>query len=92
MTVIWSEVAVRDLQALRAYILEFDPAAADRMASKILNAVNLLTEFPGIGRAGRKPHTRELVVSGTPYVVPYMVTENRIEIIAVLHGAREWPE
>ena len=52
----------------------------------------MLAEVPGMGRPGRKPHTRELVVPGSPCIVPYSVTQGRIEIIAVLHGARNWPE
>ena len=92
MTVIWSEDAVRDLLALRRYISADSPTAAESLARDILAAVELLSEFPGMGRAGRKPHTRELIIPGTPYIVPYMVTENRVEIIAVTHGARRWPE
>ena len=44
-----------------------------------------------MGRPGRVPHTRELVVSGTPFIIPYTVTERGIEIIAVLHGSQIWP-
>ncbi len=91
MRIVWSRDAVRDMRALRAYIAEHDPAAAAGTAARILDAVERLREFPGMSRAGRKPHTRELVVQGTPYVVPYMVGKGRIEIIAVIHGARKWP-
>jgi len=35
--------------------------------------------------------TRELVVTRTPFVVPYRVEEDRIEILAVIHAARRWP-
>jgi toxin ParE1/3/4 len=48
--------------------------------------------LPEIGRAGRVPGMRELVVSGTPYIAPYRVRDDAVEIIAVLHGARRWPE
>jgi toxin ParE1/3/4 len=90
--IVWSRDAIRDMRALRSFIAEHDPLAAAGTAAKILEAVEMLREFPGMGRAGRKPHTRELVVQGTPYVVPYMVGEGRIEIIAVIHGARKWPQ
>ena len=35
--------------------------------------------------------TRELVISGTPYIVAYRVTDAQIEVLFVQHGAREWP-
>jgi toxin ParE1/3/4 len=38
-------------------------------------------------------HTsRELVVTGTPFVVAYRVNGESIQILAVLHGARKWPK
>lgn len=92
MMTVWSRDSIRDLRELRNYIAEFDPAAANNTARRIIEAVEMLSEFPGMGRPGRMPHTRELVISGTPYIVPYLVTEGRIEIIAIVHGARKWPE
>ena len=91
MTLVWSPDSVNDLRALRDYIEEFNPAAAAEVAARIIEAVELLVDFPGIGRVGRKPNTRELVVPGTPYFVPYRVVDGRVEIIGVIHGARKWP-
>ncbi|HET6521471.1 MAG TPA: type II toxin-antitoxin system RelE/ParE family toxin, partial [Geminicoccaceae bacterium] len=50
-----------------------------------------LAQHPESGRPGRVPGTRELVVSGTPYIVPYRVQGNTVQILRVLHGARKWP-
>jgi toxin ParE1/3/4 len=33
-----------------------------------------------------------LVVANTPYLVPYRVRNNVIEILRVFHGARKWPQ
>ncbi len=44
-----------------------------------------------IGRRGRDPETRELVITDTPYIVGYRVT-NRVEVLAVIHGAQDWPD
>ena len=92
MIINWSADAIGDLRALRDYIAEHNPSAAADMGRRIVESVEALADFPAIGRPGRLPHTRELVVPGTPYLVPYKVTEGRVEIIAVIHGARKWPE
>jgi toxin ParE1/3/4 len=88
----WSEPAIADLVALREYIRTDNPIAAQQVATRLLEAVAVLRDQPGIGRVGRVPGTRELVVSGTPYIVPYRVKGEVIELLRVLHGARRWPD
>ena len=92
MIIKWLDDAVYDLQALRQYIAQDKPSAANRIAKQILKAVNLLSNQPGMGRPGRVLDTRELIVSSTPYIIPYRVKNNSIEILRVLHVAMEWPE
>ena len=93
MIIVWSPEAIDDLAALRAYIAEENPAAAQRVALRIVRSVeDLLPGQPHIGRPGRVPGTRELVVPKTPYVVPYRVRDNRIQVLRIYHGARKWPE
>lgn len=92
MIVRWLEDAVQDLQALRDYIAAENPTAANHVAKRILHCVDLLSSQPGIGRQGRVPHTRELIISGTPFIIPYRVKNNAIEILRVLHSAMQWPE
>ena len=60
-------------------------------ATRILTALDLLQIHPEIGRPGRILRTRELVVPGTPYVIPYRVMRERLELIGVFHGRRKWP-
>ena len=92
MTVVWSARAVRHLQHLRAHIARDRPEAAARVGSAILAAVDLLSDHPGLGRPGRVIGTRELIVPGLPYLVPYRLRGRRIEIIAVFHGRQRWPD
>ena len=92
MTVVWSRRAIDNLIALRAYVAEDSPRSANSVASRILDAVELLTTQPHIGRPGRITGTRELVVAGTPYVVPYRVRGARLELLAVFHGRQRWPD
>ena len=91
MTVVWSPRAIQHLAALRAYIARDNPDAAAGVALTLLAAVERLAELPNLGRPGRLAGTRELVVSGTPYVIPYRVRSDRLEILAVFHGRQQWP-
>jgi len=93
MTPVWSPEAIDDLQALRAYIEQDDPAAARRVTLHIIHNVEvLLPRSPEMGRPGRVPGTRELVIPGTPFIVPYRLQGNAIQILRVFHGARRWPD
>ena len=91
MTVVWSPRATGHLAALRDYIARENPGAAARTATTLLAAVDRLAELPNLGRPGRVSGTRELVVPGTRYVIPYRVRGERLEIIAVFHGRQRWP-
>jgi toxin ParE1/3/4 len=80
-----------NLNAEARYIAEDNPAAAERTISLISDAVERLKHHPAMGRPGRVAGTRELVVSGTPYIVPYRVKDHGVEVLRVFHGARKWP-
>jgi toxin ParE1/3/4 len=92
MKVVWFRRAIWDLESARNYITQDNPVAAQQVVSRIKDAVSLLSEQPGIGRLGRVPNTKELVVDHTPYILPYRVRDKRIEILRVLHAARRWPK
>ena len=93
MKPVWSPEAIDDLVALRAYIADDDNAAAQRIALCITDTVEkLLSENADIGRPGRVPGTRELVIAKTPFIVPYRLQGEVLQILRVLHGARRWPE
>jgi toxin ParE1/3/4 len=92
MKIQWSSTAVADLESIREYIANDSPAAARRVAKRIKEAVNRLSNFPLSGRAGRVPGTRELVIPGTSYIAAYTIQGNEVLIAAVLHGHQNWPE
>ena len=50
-----------------------------------------LMTLPGRGRAGRKPNTRELFISGMPFLIIYRILGDSIEITRILHAAQRWP-
>ena len=92
MKIQWLDYAVQDLRSLRNYIKRDNPTVAKEVSIRILKTVNRLVDHPGMGRMGRVPNTRELVIADLPYIIPYKVKNNVIEILRVLHGAMEWPD
>ena len=93
MTVIWSPEALFDLADLREYIAEDKPNAARRVAIAIVQTVEEgLSMNPKLGHPGRVPGTRELVIPKMPFIVPYRIRANVLEVLGVYHHARRWPE
>ena len=92
MRVKWLGAAVSSLVAETEYIARDNPTAAARVEIAIKRAVEQLSNFPALGRPGRVPGTRELVVPDTPYIVPYRVRREVVEVLRVFHGARKWPK
>jgi toxin ParE1/3/4 len=92
MKVIWGRRAKFDLRELIAYIAAESVQGAELVASRILKAAELLTQFPRSGRPGRVRGTRERVVDRTPYILAYRIVSGRVRILRVYHGARKWPK
>jgi toxin ParE1/3/4 len=92
MKIKWTPTAARHLEALEDYIAQDNPSAAYRVAQTIRKQIEMLILHPYSGRTGRVEGTRELVISKTPYIVAYAVSENNISILAVLHHSRKWPD
>ena len=92
MTIRWLTEALADMRAIKAYIEEQNPVAAQQVIASIRSNVSELAHQPGIGRIGRLPKTRELIISPYPYIVAYREHHNEIHILAVVHTSRRWPE
>jgi toxin ParE1/3/4 len=91
LIVVWLRTAIRSRYDQLDYIAEANPAAALRIDGEIDRHIDLLERNPGMGRIGRVPTTRELVVGRTPFILIYRLKRSRIEILRVLHGAQLWP-
>jgi toxin ParE1/3/4 len=87
----WTRSAVRQLASIGGYIAESNPKAATGIEARLREAVMLLARFPAMGRPGRLAGTRELVVSGTPYIIPYRVTGDFVDILTVFHATQNRP-
>ena len=84
----WTTEASDQLEAAITRIQEDDPAAARSVAQTVIDRIEQLAAFPGLGRLGEVAGTRELVIP--PYVVVYRTTEEIIEILYIWHGAQDW--
>jgi plasmid stabilization system protein ParE len=83
--------AVRDIAEIEAYIHEQSPEAAANVASRIRKAFDLITDRPEIGRPTPIPRLREWSIPGLPYVMPYRIRGEMVEILRVFHTSRQRP-
>jgi toxin ParE1/3/4 len=89
LRILWTEAASEDLEALCAYVGADNPTAAARQVLPVVEAVeNLLPQKPALGRPGRVPGTRELVVPKTPYIVAYRIKLGVLQVLRVPSAAR----
>jgi toxin ParE1/3/4 len=88
--VLWTAAALRHLREAREYIEIDNPAAALKQIEMIETNANHLRAFPMMGRTGRRAGTRELPIPATPYMLVYRVKEENVQILAILHGARNY--
>jgi toxin ParE1/3/4 len=86
----WLSLAEKDLDDLFAFVAQDSLTMAEKEVDRVIEEVACLQAHPAIGRPGRVPETRELVIP--PYIVAYRVKGNTVQILRVLHSAQEWPE
>ncbi len=90
MRLVWSPLALRHLREARDFIAQDDPDAADRLVASIEARTATLLLFPAAGRAD-KGGRRSLALPPTPYRLVYRAHHGQVDILAVWHGARQWP-
>jgi len=91
MRIRWLRTALRNLDEEARSIAAEDAAAARLVVARVLRAVAQLATQPAVGRPGRVPGTRELIVTGARYLVPYRVRADAVEILRVFHTSRRLP-
>jgi addiction module RelE/StbE family toxin len=88
--IVWTEPARQDLRDIFEFIAENNPKAARSLLAEIKERVCVLVDEPQLGRVGRVEGTRELVLTGTHYILPYRLKDQQIQILSVFHTSREW--
>ncbi len=91
MTPRWTKLAAEDLAAICEYSDErFGTNQTDQAVARVFEAISSLPSMPGKGRPGRVTGTRELPIAGLPFVIVYRQNTDRLEVLRILHGARQW--
>ncbi len=92
MQIRWTGLALYDLEDIADYISLDNPLIAEKIVKIIWDTIQMLKPHPNIGRPERVKDTRELIINGIPFVVPYRIKNNEIQILRVLHTSRKWPD
>ncbi len=91
MRVRYTPAALAHLTEIGDYIAKDNREAAKRVIQAIRNSVEQLRDNPEMGRRGHLEGTREMVIPRLPYYAAYRVKEAAIDVFAVIHTARNWP-
>lgn len=91
----WTELALADLDRIETWVAtESSPIVAIDVVLKVVDTTfRVLVDHPGAGRIGRVKGTRELVISGLPFIVVYRQgnVPGELQLLRVLHTAQNWP-
>lgn len=90
--VVWARPALEDVQEIRTYIARDSPRYARRVAERLFATVDRLHRHPLSGRVVPElgqPTVREVIEP--PYRIVYRVRAETLEVVAVVHSARQFP-
>lgn len=90
MQIKWTKQASNNLDSILSYIHADNPEASKKFLANTLKKIAHLENNPLLGRAGRVPQSRELVIHEN-YIAHYRVKNEQIEIFRVLHVRRKYP-
>ena len=93
MKVYWTDEALKHLDSIHRHIAEDSPVYARRMVDKVTRRSRQIGAFPRSGRM--VPEYRDIDIREVvepPYRVVYRVTPDRVDVLAVFHGARLLPD
>lgn len=83
-------MSLADRDAIMEYIARDNPTAAIDLDLEFEAKAENARQRPKLYKPSRMKGTREIVVRPN-YVMVYLVTLDRVEILRVLHVAQQWP-
>ena len=92
MRIRWTVPAAAALDRIQNHIAKDNPKAAFEVVQRIRIAVSQLELYPKVGQPGRVRGTSELVIHDLPYIVPYRIKKDEVQILNVYHTSRKWPD
>ncbi len=90
MKLVWTRLAQADRRAIREYIATDDQRAALAMDELFTQKAARLAQLPEMGKPGRVDGTRELVAHRS-YILIYAVKDDHVQVLRIMHTARQWP-
>ena len=87
MLIRWTRAALASIDEIAGFIAKDNPTRATSFVLELQAAVTKLQAHPSMGRAGRVPGTRELVLHKN-YIAIYRVRGDDVEILRLHHAAR----
>ena len=91
MRVKWLRKAALNLEDAHYFLSQEIPVVAQEFVREVYRVVGLLLTQPAMGRPGRVPGTRELIVQPYPFLIPYRVQGGEIHILRVFHTRQRFP-
>ena len=90
----WLRKALKNLDDALSFIAAENLQSASASANKIQKSIKLLKTNPQLGHVGRIHNTRELLVPGTRFLIPYRVDPGKMEIqiLRVFHTSQNLPD
>lgn len=89
MAIKWTKTALKSVDEIAGYIAKDNPTRATSFIHALQRSVAKLQAHPGMGRAGRVPGTRELVLHKN-YIAIYRVRNDDVEILRLHHVVRNF--
>ncbi len=91
--IVLTDKASSDLDSIHEYYeSRLGPAAADAVIAQIIDTLERLEKFTGLGRPSQTPDVRELIFTKFPFIAPYRLIYGEVQVLRVLHQRTERPE
>lgn len=90
MRVLWTDAALNQLEAIRDYLSGTSAEYARRVVERLVSRSEQIAAFPRSGRMVPEYEIDEVrQVIESSYRLIYLIKEDRVEILAVIHTSRK---